>query len=256
MILDRLQTFVQNRVTKIQNLTDISRWQYIKSKDNPADLASRGIFPKTFLNSQLWFHGPSWMTLPNTQWPKNSFSKSEVKLPELKGQVFATILTENNSFPFNKFSSLTKSKRTVAYCLRFIANCRTVNENREVGQLTVTEIDKAIKCLVKLCQKESYNDEIQLLQSSQGLKPKHKLLNLAPFVDSDGLLRVGGRLKHSQLPFSAKHPLLLSGKHILSKLIFEDAHKALLHAGPQLLLATVRQTYWVTSGMNVAKKGY
>ncbi|KAJ8930814.1 hypothetical protein NQ314_016346 [Rhamnusium bicolor] len=151
---------------------------------------------------------------------------------------------------------LTKLKRTVAYCLRFIANCRKVKENRELGQLTVTEIDKAIQCLVKLCQKESFNDEIQLLQSSQGLKPKHKLLNLAPFVDSDGLLRVGGCLKHSQLPFSAKHPLLLSGKHILSKLIFEDAHKALLHTGPQLLLATVRQNLLGNLWNERSKKGY
>lgn len=31
-------------------------------------------------------------------------------------------------------------------------------------------------------------------------------------------------------------------------------HITLLHAGPQLLLATVRQTYWPTSGMNAAKR--
>lgn len=66
--------------------------------------------------------------------------------------------------------------------------------------------------------------------------------------------RVGGKLKNLNLAFNAKHLLLLSGNNILTKLIFEHTHLTLLHAGPQLLLATVRQNYWPTSGMNCAKR--
>lgn len=39
----------------------------------------------------------------------------------------------------------------------------------------------------------------------------------------------------------------------MTKLILTHEHKRLLHCGPQLLLATVRQTYWPTSGMNAVK---
>lgn len=48
--------------------------------------------------------------------------------------------------------------------------------------------------------------------------------------------------------------MILNGKHILSKLILEHIHISLMHAGPQLTLSTVRQTYWLTAGMSAAKR--
>ena len=35
------------------------------------------------------------------------------------------------------------------------------------------------------------------------------LLKLDPFIDEEGLIRVGGRLKNSTLPFEVKHPIVL-----------------------------------------------
>lgn len=63
---------------------------------------------------------------------------------------------------------------------------------------------------------------------------------LYPFIDNKRLLRIGGRLKNSQLQFNAKHPLLLGGKHHLTKLIFKYIHRNLCHAPSQLLLTTIR----------------
>lgn len=47
--------------------------------------------------------------------------------------------------------------------------------------------------------------------------------------------------------------MLLCSKHIISKLIFGDEHKRLLHAGPQQLLASVRETYWPIHGRHIAR---
>lgn len=41
----RWKTFVANRVAIIQNRTEIKEWNYVKSEENPADCASRGILP-------------------------------------------------------------------------------------------------------------------------------------------------------------------------------------------------------------------
>ena len=38
----RFHTFVANRVQQIRGLTDVSRWFYVSSEENPADVASRG----------------------------------------------------------------------------------------------------------------------------------------------------------------------------------------------------------------------
>lgn len=70
----------------------------------------------------------------------------------------------------------------------------------------------------------------------------------------DGTLRVGGRLEHSGHHFNKKHPLILSGKHHLTKLIFKREHLRLLHAGPQALLSSLREMYWPTAGRSLSRK--
>ncbi|XP_011858632.1 PREDICTED: uncharacterized protein LOC105556166, partial [Vollenhovia emeryi] len=80
------------------------------------------------------------------------------------------------------------------------------------------------------------------------------VLRLNPFLDEAGILRVGGRLKLSHLPYNAKHPALLPGRHPLSHLIIRHEHERHLHAGPQATLAAVRQNYWLVSARDVVRQ--
>ncbi|XP_011705619.1 PREDICTED: uncharacterized protein LOC105460826 [Wasmannia auropunctata] len=57
----RLQTFVRNRVADIQTQSSADAWKHVSSSDNPADLLSRGIAPKSLVDSMLWWHGPIWL---------------------------------------------------------------------------------------------------------------------------------------------------------------------------------------------------
>lgn len=54
-------TFVANRVAEIQELTDPRCWNYVPSKDNPADIASRGLFPRDLVKNHQWWHGPEFL---------------------------------------------------------------------------------------------------------------------------------------------------------------------------------------------------
>lgn len=49
----RLQTFVCNRVTDIQAQSPPESWKHISSSNNPADLLSRGVAPKTLVELRL-----------------------------------------------------------------------------------------------------------------------------------------------------------------------------------------------------------
>ncbi|XP_070141591.1 uncharacterized protein [Drosophila kikkawai] len=62
-------TFVASRVTKIAQNTDASQWSHVRSEHNPADLASRGVAAEELATSELWWHGPSWITQPQDTWP-------------------------------------------------------------------------------------------------------------------------------------------------------------------------------------------
>ncbi|XP_054745963.1 uncharacterized protein LOC129250358 [Anastrepha obliqua] len=52
-----LQTFVANRVSEIQELTDKATWRHVPTKLNPADQVSRGCNVDE-LNNSIWFSGP------------------------------------------------------------------------------------------------------------------------------------------------------------------------------------------------------
>lgn len=249
-----LQTFVGNRVAEIQQLTKADDWHYIASENNPADIASRGALPSTLVQSHMWWHGPSRLSLLDSTWDgDNTQDIPFSELPETRKQTMALVSVSSEFLSFQSFSSLSRIKRVMSYVLRFVSNCRLRRDRRSTGFLTVRELSQGMQHLIRLSQLDNFSGEIETLQLNSQLNTKNKLLGLSPFLDSNGLLRVGGRLKNSYLRFESKHPLLLNGKHHLTRLIFEHYHRLYCHAAPQLLLSIVRREYWPTSGISIAK---
>ncbi|XP_072399471.1 uncharacterized protein [Diabrotica undecimpunctata] len=189
---NQLQTFVSNRVAKIQNLTSNFMWSYVSTKENPADLASRGIVPELFINMNLWWMGPDFL-YQSIDHLVNSNTHQIIELPELKK--VNKVLTSKimNQFTlFTTYSDLTKLQRITSYILRFIFNLRKSKSERKYGSLSVEELNYANLKLIKLAQFESFAEEIKIIEQNKSLPPKHKLSFLSPFLDEQGLLRVGG----------------------------------------------------------------
>lgn len=66
-------------------------------------------------------------------------------------------------------------------------------------------------------------------------------------------MRVGGRINNSAYDYDKKHQIILKANHPLTKLIFHEEHKRLLHAGPQQMLASIRDRYWPIGGRSLAR---
>ena len=80
---------------------------------------------------------------------------------------------------------------------------------------------------------------------------------LRPFIDTKGLLRVGGRQGMSQsISYEAQYPLILHGKHPLTHLIVHTEHIRLLHAGPTLLSASLVTRYHLVKGRVIIRSVY
>lgn len=245
-----LKTFTGNRVSEIQILSESAEWRYVSTHDNPADIVSRGLFPSEILNSSLWWFGPSWLSKEKSCWP-NCLQTVDV-LPDLKANVLVTMSHSALSFPFERFSKLVRMQRTAAYILRFWHNCLK-KDSRKIEPLTVEELNNALTYLIRICQNDSFPVEIRRLKSEKSIGSSTSILMLNPFLDSNNILRVGGRLKFSDYPFDKKHPILIHSKHHFTKLLFAHEHQRTFHGGPQLLLSTVRETYWPVSGRNLAR---
>ncbi|GFX16737.1 integrase catalytic domain-containing protein [Trichonephila clavipes] len=72
--------------------------------------------------------------------------------------------------------------------------------------------------------------------------------------NSDGLLRVGGRLSNSDLPYVNKHPAILPGNHNLTVQIIVHFHRKNLHTGASSLLHYVREKFWPLNGRSLCRK--
>ncbi|GFS87002.1 integrase catalytic domain-containing protein [Trichonephila clavipes] len=105
-----------------------------------------------------------------------------------------------------------------------------------------------------MVQEQVFLAEIKSLQNKGVVSPNSKLRNLNPFIDSDGLLRVGGRLSNSDLPYVNKHPAILPGNHNLTVQIIVHFHRKNLHTGASSLLHYVREKFWPLNGRSLCRK--
>ena len=111
------KTFVADRVSFIQTeLTNVT-WAHVPSKENPADLVSRGSTPIELAKSDLWWYGPKWLSQTSEYWPQDDenllvlhahvTSKARIEqAPSLEPELLT------------KYSSLDRLVRIVAFRLR------------------------------------------------------------------------------------------------------------------------------------------
>ena len=66
----RFKTYVGNRISHIVELILPDRWNHISGIENPADCASRGLFPSELLDHKLWWNGPTWLKSTPHYWAR------------------------------------------------------------------------------------------------------------------------------------------------------------------------------------------
>lgn len=139
--------------------------------------------------------------------------------------------------------------------MRFHANCRAKRNNTKplTGNLTAEEIEFALLKLLKILQAHWFKNEISKIEAQRPVA-NSKLCNLNPFLDDRGILKVGGRLNNSKFKFEEKNPAILSPRSHLARLIAEETHLRLMHAGPQHTLAIVRENFWIVGGRILIKR--
>ena len=142
--------FVQNRVKEIWKLVSADHWDHCPSKENPADLPSRGLTPGELATNQLWKHGPEWLRNPKLSCVTTSLETvpesclAELKAPPKVG--VHSLMTSrlpcriSNVIDIKRFSSIYKLLRVTACVLKFV---RILKGENEPSELTIDLLSEA-----------------------------------------------------------------------------------------------------------------
>ncbi|XP_063980945.1 uncharacterized protein LOC135164483 [Diachasmimorpha longicaudata] len=253
----RWKDFVQNRVIKIQNLLPAAEWKHIRGVENPADCASRGLSPDQLVNHQLWWNGPSWLKLSMENWPSSSStsieSTAEAALEERPVSAHPVALNLERPQDFlERYSTLDRLVRISARVLRVINNMRGEPVPRELDLLP-EELEETRIFWINYTQQESFGQIINRLINGQDIANNHPMARLIPYLDENQTIRLGGRLKQSNLQPEARNPSILPRQSRLTSLVIEEAHRKTLHGGVQATLAHIRHKYWIIGGRHPVK---
>ncbi len=122
--------------------------EYVPTKQNPADIASRGTTATQLVENKLWWNGPEFLTKSNEHWPtqpsNNQEDDSELK-PAPRSVITATVDVAQvpsitKLIDSSKYSNITRLLRVTVYVIRFINNLKKRRQNLEVIVDPITNV--------------------------------------------------------------------------------------------------------------------
>ena len=261
----RFHVFVSNRVEEIQNSTQRRQWRYVESERNPADEASRGMKADELQNTR-WILGPKFLWSEQDKWLSGDEQEQNLRSddPEVKKSVVMTTSSFNKDKPtleerVRRFSDWHRARRAVALSMKYIKRLkrRAKGESDETVQISAEDLEEAGKAIIRSVQFNFFQEDIKVLaKETRGresfAKVHSSISKLDPFIDKDGILRVGGRLKHADIPDQVKHPVILPKNSHITNLVVKCYHERINHQGKGMTLNEIRSRgFWIIGGSSV-----
>ena len=276
----RWAQWVANRVRRIQKIvSDTTKIRHVAGEINPSDMVSRGCSVEELTHTDLWFKGPHYFRQPVENWPPEvpevDPGDSEA-CKQLRPDVALSMHPQEPHFVdvmHTRTNDLTKLVKTLAFAVRglraFLLRCkqkyrkplppllRQSHKGEQPRMVEPDEADVMNTVLLKHHQAWNFAKEIEDLKRStskhKSVHQNSRVRNLDPFLDDEGVLRIGGRMHKMKGPMEILHPILLdaakpkklqAGDYV-SKLIMQQ-HIRNYHAGPSHTVAALRtKGYWI-----------
>ncbi|XP_043285556.1 uncharacterized protein [Venturia canescens] len=202
------------------------------------------------LDDSRW-DGPHWLARDSFHWPTQRIGTGDAAaLEERPGLTLSLATSPSPVYDLIlKYSSLTRLLRITSWLFKVITNLKRAGDGTSgSANITPGDLENSRLYWVKAIQGAYFTSELKTLTSGYTLPKSHPITRLTGFIDHQGILRVGGRLKHSALQPDCKHSVILPRDSPLTALLIADAHEHTLHGGTQLTLAYLRQSCWIIGG--------
>ena len=247
--------YVARRVEATLRLYDSSKWSYVPTELNPADLATRPSTPAQ-VEESMWFSGPRFLTETDPRKGLNCEPDAIVDLPEslptaivhrtaAPSGVERTMWSECASRVSRWMILVNVVRRVLAGLMPRLDSSRQRLGVSLAPRPSDSSVLEAQRILFQSSQREVFPtlfDQFGCVKASalKDLPTSHPLNGLVPHVSND-LIRVGGRLRNAVSPFEEKHPVILHSESVITKLFVEHVHRRSPHQGKLITSNKIRE---------------
>lgn len=243
--------YVANIVALIRKVTKPEQWHHVATEQNPANHGTRLVLASQ-LQYTTWLTGPQFLQT-NTEHSHKAENFDLVDPTadmEARSQVttLATNVEENKlgSHRFERFSTWKSLIKGMQALINIAKSFSKTTNARQCDKTKGTDSSEAKTVIIKSVQQEVFGEEIKRLSEGKKMSSHSLLQKLDSFVDSEGLLRVGGRLQAAKLPDPVKHPLIIPSSHYVATLLVRHYHDRVAHQGRQFTEGALRDAeLWV-----------
>lgn len=245
----RFYVYVAHRVQQILRRTTPDQWVYVPTHRNPADAGTRAI-PAHQLPNSSWLQGPDFLRStsllkeePDDFAIPQGDAEVRPKVTSLKTKVGNSRLGVERFARFSRWISLTKAIAR----LTCMASTFSSSKRDHTG-VNADDLEHAKKLIIKEVERESFDEEIAALRGGSQLPKSSSIVGLDPYLDDEGLLRVGSRLRASKLDES-KHPIIIKKSQHVATLLVRHHHSEVVHQGRHFTEGAIRSAgIWIVGG--------
>ena len=217
------------------------------------------------------------------QWPENIVAAVDENDEEVKPATVAvhkTVVTEGMDLFTeleDRYSSWFRLVRVLAHITRFVNAIKQKVEAKRVGRdvklddcvepLKFADVMEAEKQVLRLAQRKYMPSEVDALtriptsanrkkpeerQARREVKRVSSLAKLDPFINKDGLICVGGRLRNSE---EEACPVIVPKNTNTALLLIREAHQKVAHCGRCITLNKLRDNgYWIVGAHSAVRR--
>ena len=254
-----LRVFERNRVDLILRNTKGKLPKYVPSHNNPADVATRPFCTKHSERWELWTRGPLFLRQQNVQSTLDKLCPL-MGLPKV-GMTIATPVEDKDigflQYTLDRTNTLSKVVKVVCNADKCFQTwkSRVQRPRPETNPLTTNmSLHTAKIVLIRVAQTETFGRVLKHMQQGCTFEDAiavtkekipanvHHIKGYIPFLDAEGVLRVGGRMDYAEdIKYEEKHPASLPPDHPISRLFILDRHEKLGHRAAEMVLASLCQ---------------
>ena len=221
----KFHMFVANRIQIIHSFSSIDQWRYVSTKDNPADEASRGQKADQFVKNTRWLKGPDFLWKQIYDDSSEPIFDVNVDDPEVKREVKVNATKVEGTNLLSRLLELTSNWYRVKRIVATILCWRSKTKKIDVDMMC-----KSQTAILKLVQYDAFRENFSKI-----------LRKLDPFLDQNGLIRAGGRLKNSNMDDRVKYPIIIPKNGQATSMIIRWYHEKIRHGGRGMTLNELRQ---------------